>query len=156
MIEENHSPPRSIFGIRVKPLIIVITFLISLLVVFDRFDVVNYFNNTLSITTSENPPSQSETGYAGREIVATPEMVAKAMEELRVKKLAQIESSQSPISGDIFYYIIDLKSGGDLEAMDVIIEPDTVTLSSSNGISTTIPRESIKDIRRFKLPSIEE
>lgn len=156
MIEENHTSPRSIFGVPVKPLIIILIFLISLLIVFDRFDVNLFLSKTISKKTSEETPSQSETGSADREILATPEMIAKATKEVTAKKLEQIESSQSSMAEGRFFYIIDLKSGGDLEAMDVIIKPDRVTISSSNGISTTIPRDSIKDIRRFKLPPIEE
>jgi hypothetical protein len=156
MNERNHTSPRSIFGIPVRPLIIILIFLISLLIVFDRFDINLFLSKTISKKTSEEYSSQSETGSADREIVATPEMIAKATKEVTAKKLEQIESSNSPMAEDRFYYIIDLKSGGDLEAMDVLIKPDSVTISSSNGISTTIPRNSIKDIRRFKLPPIEE
>lgn len=156
MIDENHSPPLSIFGVPIKPLIITIIFLISLLIVFDRFDINLFLSKTISKITSENTPSQSETGSADSEIVATPEMIAKATKEVTAKKLEQIETSKSPMAEDRFYYIIDLKSGGDLEAMDVIIKPDSVIISSSNGISTTIPHDSIKDIRRFKLPPVQQ
>lgn len=156
MIEEKHTSPRSIFGVPIKPLIIILIFLISLLIVFDRFDINLFLSKTISKKTSEDTSSQSETGSADREIVATPEMIAKATKEVTAEKLEQIESSKSPMAEDRFYYIIDLKSGGDLEAMDVIIKPESVTISSSNGISTTIPRDSIKGIHRFKLPPIEE
>lgn len=156
MIDENHHPPLSIFGVPVKPLVIIIIFLVSLLVVFDRFDVDLFENTLISTEQAEDTSNAPVTGSDSREIVATPEMIAKATKELTAKKLEQIESSTSPMPEDRFYYIIDLKSGGDLEALDVIIKPDSVTISSSNGISTTIPRDSIQEIRRFKLPPVQQ
>lgn len=155
MIEE-HRPPISIFGIRLKPLIIVIIFLFSLLIVFDPLDFKRFVSDYRPFPPPEKATEKITPDQNINDIVATPEMISKAMKEIQLEKVQQIETKENVLPEDRFFYIIELTTGGTLKAMDVVMEPDEVIILSSSGIRTVIPRNSVKKISRFKLPPLQQ
>lgn len=155
MIEE-HRPPISIFGIRLKPLIVFIIFLFSLLIVFDSLDFKRFVSDYRPFPPSEKATEKITPDQNINDIVATPEMISKAMKEIQLEKVQQIETKENVLPEDRFFYIVELTTGGNLEAMDVVMEPDEVIILSSSGIRTVIPRNSVKKISRFKLPPLQQ
>ena len=115
------------------------------------FDLISRFQVSTNIHVPEGS-SSSSIKTKDDHIVATPEMISEAMQELKIKKMQEHETAESQPETFRNYYIIELYSGGDLEASDVVIRPDTVTITSDSGIETIISRNSIKDIRRYQIP----
>lgn len=145
---QRQNPPLTLFGISVKGLIAALVFLVTLLVVFDQIDITSMLSDTISLSQKKdaNRPGQEA------DIVATPEMISKAMNEVRADKKRALEKIETASPTDRFFYIVELSNGGDIEASDVTIEPESVTVFSPSGIETVIPRTTIKKIRRYKLP----
>jgi hypothetical protein len=147
---QRHNQPVTLFGISLKGLITALVFLVTLFVVFDQVDMKSMFSETISSIqkkqNDDNQPGHEDT------LVATPEMVSKAISEIRASKKHDHEKTDTVSPTDRFFYIVELYNGGDIEASDVTIEPELVTIISKSGIETVIPRTTIKKIRRYKLP----
>ena len=145
---QRQSPPLTLFGISMKGLITILVFLVTLLAVFNQIDITSMLSETMSLT------EKKDDNHSGQEadIVATPEMISKAMNEVRAGKKRALEKTDTVSPADRFFYIVELNSGGDIEASEVTIEPQSVTIFSQSGIETVIPRTAIKKIRRYKLP----
>ena len=147
---QRHNQPFTLFGISLKGIITTLVFLVTLFVVFDQLDMKSMFSETISTIqkkqNDETQPGQEDT------LVATPEMVSKAISEIRASKKRDHEQTDTVSPTDRFFYIVELYNGGDIEASDVTIEPELVTIISKSGIETVIPRTTIKKIRRYKLP----
>ncbi len=147
---QRHNQPFTLFGISLKGIITTLVFLVTLFVVFDQLDMKSMFSETISTIqkkqNDETQPGQEDT------IVATPKMVSKAISEIRASKKRDHEQTDTVSPTDRFFYIVELYNGGDIEASDVTIEPELVTIISKSGIETVIPRTTIKKIRRYKLP----
>lgn len=147
---ERHNQPITVVGVPLKGIITTLVFLTLLFAVFDPFD----FQSTISDVVSSSQEKEQDADQSRQEnnIVATPEMISKAANEIRAEKIADYERSENVSPTDQFFYIVELSNGGDIEASDVTIEPDRVTIVSRSGIETIIPRTTIKNIRRYKLP----
>ncbi len=143
----RHNPPLTIFGISVKGLVSTLVFMATLLVVFNQIDITSMLSDTISLTQKkdDNHPGQEA------DIVATPEMISEAMNEIRAGKKLALEKIETVSPTDRFFYIVELYNGGDIEASDLTIEPESVTIFSPSGIETVVPRTAIKKIRRYKL-----
>jgi len=139
--------PAAIFGIRIKTLVIVLVFLAALLLAMNRSEIVSLFNADTFIRQQEPTP-----GSAPREIVVDEKMLSAAMQEVQAQKLAEMEAGDGSIPTDRFFFIVELVSGGDLEGVELTIEPDHVILVSEGGTSTTIKRTDVQEIHRHKLP----
>ncbi len=157
-MKEDDSGPRTLFGIRIKAIIIVIVCAALLLIVVNRSE----FDSLLQMTGLDKslvvPASVAPTTNSKNrgDIVVDRQMLEEAMQSVQLEKLAELESRDSTMPTNRFFYIVELHSGGDLEGIDLTIEPDLVTLVSEGGTETTIARTAIKDIKRFKLPPLEE
>jgi len=149
-MNEEHTPPRTVLGIPVKILLIVVVLLLGLFVVSDRLDM-NGLLETFNSSRPDSAPVEKSVTGAENEIVATPEMIKRAAEEVQTEKLKELESAENILPTDRFFYVIELVNGKDLEAVDLTVQPDTVILTSAGGTVTTIPRTSVKKINRFKL-----
>jgi len=151
---ERQNPPITLFGIPLKGMITTLFFLVTLFVVVDPLDFKTMFSDKISLVQKEQHGEyQSEKDNT---IVATPEMISKAMNEIRTNKILDYEQTDNVSPTDRFFYIVELHNGGDIEASDVTIEPDLVTIVSRSGIQTVIARSTIKKIRRYKLPDPEQ
>jgi len=151
---ERQNAPITLFGISLKGMITTLFFLVTLFVVFDPFEFKTMLSEKISLVQKEQRGgNQSEMDNT---IVATPEMISKAMNEIRTNKIPDYEQTDNVSPTDQFFYIVELHNGGDIEASDVTIEPDLVTIVSRSGIQTVIARSTIKKIRRYKLPDPEQ
>lgn len=156
-MKDNDSAPYSIFGIRVKTLIIVLLFAACLLVVVNRSEMESLLQTTTIDGVQDSTPAGQNGPQPGApHLEVDEEMLSRAMQEVQVEKLSQLESQNSSTPTDRFFYVIELVSGGDLEGIDLKIEPDHVILESEGGTETTISRTAIKKIHRFKLPPSQE
>lgn len=147
---KKNTGPAAIFGIRIKSIVVGSMFLIALLAVINRDEFLALFNrnNFLEQTSQE----QTGQNVPERDIVVDQKMLSDAVQQVQAEKLAELESRNSSIPTDRFFYIVELVSGGDLEGTDLTIEPDQVILISEGGTSTTINRADVKEIHRHKLP----
>jgi hypothetical protein len=151
---ERQNAPITLFGIPLKGMITTLFFLLTLFVVFDPLKFKTMFSEKISLVQKEQRgENQSENDNT---IVATPEMISKAMSDIRTNKILDYEQTDNVSPTDRFFYIIELHNGGDIEASDVTIEPELVTIVSQSGIQTVIARSTIKKIRRYKLPAPEQ
>ncbi len=151
---ERQNAPITLFGIPLKGMITALFFLVTLFLVFDPFEFKTMFSEKISLVQKEQGVgNQSEKDNT---IVATPEMISKAMNEIRANKILDYEQTDNVSPTDRFFYIVELHNGGDIEASDVTIEPELVTIVSRSGIQTVIARSTIKKIRRYKLPDPEQ
>ncbi len=152
-MKNEESAPLSIFGIRIKTIIILILFLGLLLVVVNRSEIESLLSSSRKVLQQKADSSQETGEQSGdNHIVVDQEMLSRAMQEVQVEKLTELESQDSTIPTDRFFYVVELVSGGDLEGIDLTIEPDYLTLVSENGTETTIKRTMVSRIQRFKLP----
>ena len=154
----DDSGPRALFGIRIKTIIIVTACSALLLIAINRSEIdsllqMTGLDKTLMPPAGINPITDSE---KSGDIVVDQQMLEEAMQSVQLEKLAELESRDSTIPTNRFFYIVELHSGGDLEGVDLTIEPDLVILVSEGGTETAIARTAIKDIKRFKLPPLEE
>lgn len=147
---KKSTGPAAIFGIRIKSIVVGSMFLIALLAVINRDELLALFDRDNFIEQT----SQDQTGQnvEERDIVVDQQMLSDAVQQVQAEKLAELESNSSSIPTDRFFYIVELVSGGDLEGIDLTIEPDQVILISEGGTSTTINRADVRDIQRYKLP----
>ena len=129
-----------------------------LLIVINRSEIDSLLQMT-GINRSLSPPAGIESvdkAQSSGDIVVDRQMLEGAMQSVQLEKLAELESRDPTTPTNRFFYIVELHSGGDLEGVDLTIEPDQVTLVSAGGTETTIARTAIKDIKRFKLPPLKE
>lgn len=156
-MKNSESPSHSIFGIRVKSIVVVLLFLTILLVVVNRSEIESLWQATSLEKVKESVPAIKNTVQPDTpHLEVDQDMLSKAMQEVQVEKLSQIESQNSSIPTDRFFYVVELVSGGDLEGIDLVIEPDQVILVSEGGTKTTLSRSAINKIHRYKLPPSQE
>ncbi len=152
-MKNERSAPLSIFGIRIKAIIILMLFLAVLLVVVNRAEIESLLSSSGKDQQQKAGTFQEADEQAdGKHIVVDQEMLSRAMQEVQVEKLTELESQDSTIPTDRFFYVVELVGGSDLEGIDLTIEPDYLTLVSENGTETTIKRTMVSRIQRFKLP----
>ena len=156
-MKNEHSPPRSIFGIRIKTIVVLTLFSSVVLVAVNRSEIESLLKR---LPIGEQQRSEVADGMDestnSNHLVVDQEMLARAMQEVQVEKLTELESGDSTIPTDRFFYVVELVSGGDLEGVELTIEPDYVTLVSEGGTKTTIERTMVSKIHRFKLPPSSE
>lgn len=146
----KRTGPAAIFGIRIKSILVFAVFLATLLAVINREEILSLINPDNS--TEQTNSDQAKQVGEEQDFVIDQEMLSNAMKEVKADKLAELESDDGAIPTDRFFYIVELVSGGDLEGIDLTIEPDHVILISQGGTSTTIKRTEITNIQRHKLP----
>lgn len=156
-MDYEESPPLSIFGIRIKTILIVLLFITMVLVAVNRSEIESLLHN-LGISELQKTERSEDTGTISEDshIVVDQEMLSKAMQEVHVEKLTELESQDSTTPTDRFFYVLEIVNGGDLEGIDLTIEPDYVTIVSEGGTKTTIKRTMVRKIHRFKLPPSSE
>jgi hypothetical protein len=145
------AQPVTVFGIPIKP---VLFFAVIAGIVLTDIDYHRIIESSGKLTFTEQQGTdsgQSSTGMP-RDIVATPEMIARARQKIEAARRHERENALHPGAADRFYYIVELYSGGDLESAELTIHPDRVFLTSASGIKTVIDRRSVKNIHRIKLP----
>lgn len=156
-MNSEDSPPRSIFGIRIKTILVLLLFCIIVLAAINRSEIESLLQ---SLPIGEQQQTKVADGTDDNadvnHLIVDQEMLAKAMQEVQVEKLTTLESGDSTKPTDRFFYIVELVSGGDLEGVELTIEPDSVTLISEGGTTTTIKRAMVSKIHRFKLPPSSE
>lgn len=143
----------TIFGVSLRGIIVTIIFLMVIFVVIDPLEMRSDISNKLPGLTNYLEPDDHDSRKDSH-IDATPEMVSEAMRELRNAKALEHESTTNDLPTDRFFYIVELHNGGDIEASEAKIESESVTIISTSGIETVLPRSSVKDVRRYKLPAI--
>ncbi len=156
-MNNEDSPPHSIFGIRIKTILMLVLISVIVLVAVNRSEIESLLQS-LPIGEQQNTEVADEMidKGDGNHLVVDQEMLARAMQEVQVEKLTEIESEDSTIPTDRFFYVVELVSGGDLEGIELTIDPDYVTLVSEGGTKTTIDRTMVSKIQRFKLPPSSE
>ena len=156
-MNNEDSPPRSIFGIRIKNILVLMLISIIVLAAVNRSEIESLLK---SLPVGEQQKSkvadEMNENADSNHLVVDQEMLARAMQEVQVEKLAELESGDSSIPTDRFFYVVELVSGGDLEGIELTIEPDYVILVSDGGTKTTIERTMVSKIHRFKLPPSSE
>ena len=150
---EEESPPLTIFGVRLKTILVLAVISLIVLVAVNRSEIESLLRR-VPIGEQQNTELKGENDDKsdGNHLVVDQEMLARAMQEVQVKKLSELESGDSLIPTDRFFYVVELVSGGDLEGIELTIDPDYVTLVSEGGTKTTIERTMVSKIHRFKLP----
>ncbi len=145
----EHRPPLSVFGIPVKLIVCGVVIMIGILADFDsriRHDAITRF-------TPPQHEAPSATTSGERNLLITPEMIEQARREIIMNRLAQQEFAVPDDPTDRFLYQIELHSGGTIDTFDLTIRPQEVIVLSPSGVQTSLPREAIKQIHRFKLPA---
>ena len=150
------SPPRSIFGVRIKTILVLVLFSVIVLAAVNRSELESLLKSIPIGEHQQNVADGTNENADGDHLVVDQEMLARAMQEVQVEKLTELESGDSAIPTDRFFYVVELVSGGDLEGTELTIEPDRVTLVSEGGTKTTIERTMVSKIHRFKLPPSSE
>lgn len=145
----DSSGPAAVFGIRIKSIIIVIVFSAVLLVAVNWSEITSHFNDDNVIRQAME---QAEQNTEKQHIIVDEEMLSNAIREVQNEKLAELETSNGSIPTDRFFYVVELISGGDLDGVDLTIEPDQVVLLSEGGTRTTIKRTDVQKVHRYKLP----
>ena len=150
---EEESPPLTIFGVRLKTILVLAVISLIVLVAVNRSEIESLLRR-VPIGEQQNTEvkGKNDDKSDGNHLVVDQEMLARAMQEVQVKKLSELESGDSLIPTDRFFYVVELVSGGDLEGIELTIDPDYVTLVSEGGTKTTIERTMVSKIHRFKLP----
>ena len=162
MLEEfdmnrEDSPPRSIFGIRIKTILILVLISLMVLVAVNRSEIESLLQSLpMGAQKKTEVLDGTDDKADGNHLVVDQEMLAKAMQEVQVEKLTELESGDSTMPTDRFFYVVELVSGGDLEGIELTIDPDFLTLVSEGGTKTTIERTMVSRIHRFKLPPSSE
>ena len=155
-MNSEDSPPRSIFGIRIKTILVLVLFSIIVLAAVNRSELESLLKSIPIGEQQQNGADGINENADSNHLVVDQEMLARAMQEVQVDKLTELESGDSTIPTDRFFYVVELVSGGDLEGTELTIEPDQVTLVSEGGTKTTIERTMVSKIHRFKLPPSSE
>ena len=153
-MNKNDSGPLAIFGIRIKTIVVLFVFGALLLVAINRSEIMSLLKSPGIVTEqSGSMIDQAEDQATGQNhLVVDQEMLTRAMREVQVEKLAELESKDSAAPTDRFFYVVELASGGDLEGVDLTIEPDQVILISAGGTKTEIDSSLVEKIHRYKLP----
>ncbi len=139
------------FGIPIKPVLFFAVLAGIVLTDIDYHRIIESYE-TLPFTGQPGTSSGQSSTTMPQDIVATPEMIARARQKIEAARRGERENAPHPAPSDRFYYIIELFSGGNLEAAELTIRPDRLILTSASGIKTVIDRRSVKKIHRFKLP----
>ena len=155
-MNSEDSPPRSIFGIRIKTILVLVLFSIIVLAAVNRSELESLLKSIPIGEQQQNGADGINENADSNHLEVDQEMLARAMQEVQVDKLTELESGDSTIPTDRFFYVVELVSGGDLEGTELTIEPDQVTLVSKGGTKTTIERTMVSKIHRFKLPPSSE
>jgi hypothetical protein len=146
------TPPLSVAGIPLKPLVFI--GIVLLIVLADiRCARIGDIGTRLIFDSIDRRTPSTPADLTPNDIVATPEMITRAQLGIIAARIAEQENSATADPDDRFFYIVELHSGGDLESFDLTIRPDEIILHSAAGIRTVIPRESVKQIHRIKLPA---
>ncbi|MCB2214919.1 hypothetical protein [Desulfofustis glycolicus] len=145
------AQPVTVFGIPIKPVLFFAVIAGIVLTDIDYHRIIESSGKLPFTEQQETDSGQSSTG-GPRDIVATPEMIARARQKLEAARRDERENALHPAAADRFYYIVELYSGGDLESTELTIHPDRIVLTSASGIKTVIERRSVKNIHRIKLP----
>lgn len=157
-MQQDESGPRTILGIRIKAIVVLLVFLTVLMVVLNRSEIESLLLKTgidksLQFSrTVDQDASQSGENH----IVVDQKMLEEAIREVQMEQLGRIESGDAATPTDRFFYIIELHGGSDLEGVDLVIDPDYVTIVSEGGTETTVERAMVREIKRFKLPPSQE
>lgn len=152
-MNRKETSPLSIFGIRIKTIVTLLLFIAILLVAVNRKEIESLLTDLKIVPQQETEISQKTDDQSEENhLVVDQEMLSKAMQEVQVQKLTELESGDSTIPTDRFFYVVELVSGGDLEGIELTIEADSVILVSEGGTETTIERTMVSKIHRFKLP----
>jgi len=151
---KKRNPPITIFGVSLRGMIATIIFLLVIFVVIDPFEMRSDISEKLSALTNYLQHDDQGSNQDSH-IDATPGMVSEAMREIITTKALEHESTTNDLPTDRFFYIVELYNGGDIEASEARIESESVTIISTSGIETVLPRSSVKEVRRYKLPPIE-
>lgn len=157
-MKQDESGPRSIFGVRLKTILIFLIGSALLLIAINRSEIESLLqmigiDKGLSISSG---PDSTDPQNRENDIVVDQKMLQEAMQEVELEQLSRIESEEAAMPTDRFFYIVELYGGSDLEGIELIIEPDYVTIISGGGTETTIERTMVRDIKRFKLPPSPE
>lgn len=144
------AQPVTVFGIPVKPLLFLAVIAGIVLTDFDYHRIIES-SGKLPFTGPQGTDSERSSTVVPRDIVATPEMIARARQKIEAARREERENTLRP-AANRFYYIVELYSGGDLESAELAIHPDRIILTSASGIKTVIDRRSVKNIHRIKLP----
>ncbi len=145
------AQPITVFSIPVKPVLFLAVIATIVLTDIDYRRITESYE-MLPFTRQHGPESEQPSTAVPVDIVATPEMIARARQKIESARHDERENAPHPAATDRFYYIVELFSGGDLESVELTIRPDRVILTSASGIKTVIDRRSVKNIQRIKLP----
>jgi hypothetical protein len=145
------AQPITVFSIPVKPVLYLAVIATIVLTDIDCHRITESYE-MLPFTRQHGPGSKRPSTAMPVDIVATPEMIARARQKIESARHDERENAPYPAPTDRFYYIVELFSGGNLESAELTIRPDRVILTSASGIKTVIDRRSVKTIQRIKLP----
>ncbi len=153
-MNRDDSRPLAVFGIRIKTIVVLAVFGALLLVAVNRSEIESLLRPSGIVQQQTDSSTEKAENRSPEQthLIVDQEMLSKAMREVQVEKLAELESKDSSVPTDRFFYVVELTSGGDLEGVDLTIEPDQVILVSEGGTKTTIDANSVKKIHRYKLP----
>lgn len=147
---ETQNRQFSLFGIPLKLIITCSIFIAFLTIIVDPGEFTSFFDEHMITGSSQH--RGEDTNQKSKDIVATPDMVSEAINKIKAEKGREVEQSENISPTQRYFYIVELDNGGDIEASDVTIDPNLVTITSTSGIETVIARTAIKDIRRYRLP----
>ena len=148
--DDTQSAPLTIVGISLKYLLVVVIVITGLLLVFDNSEIDQLVERSLH-TLKLNSGEQSTANLKDRTISPTPEELARVMDQLREKKLQEIEQAPPPEPDGEHYYLIVLTNGTTLDAKHLVIQPDRIVLTSPSGIETILNKEDVSSISRHTL-----
>lgn len=157
-MKKDESGPRSVFGIRVKTVAIFLIFSAVLLVAINHSEIESLLDKS-GIDKSLSLPGRTDSIDQQKQenhIVVDQKMLDEAIKEVQLEQLSKIESGDGATPTDRFFYIIELHGGSDLEGVDLVIDPDYVSIVSEGGTKTTIARTTVKEIKRFRLPPSQD
>jgi hypothetical protein len=156
-MNREDPPPRSIFGIRIKTILMLVLSSLIVLAAVNRSEIESLLQSLPIGAQRKTVVIDEMDGKAdGNHLVVDQDMLARAMQEVQVEKLTELESGDSTIPTDRFFYVVELVSGGDLEGVELTIDTDYLTLISEGGTKTTIERTMVSKVHRFKLPPSSE
>ena len=152
---KHQNQPITILGVSLKAIVVISVFIALLTIVFSPVDFRSLSDHYLKLNqvTGSN---EKEDLPRNTHIEATPNMIADAIKEIQYEKKQEIEQTSNITKTARYYYVVELQSGGDLEASNVQISPESVTIISQQGITTVLPRSSVTDVRRYRLPDIQQ
>ena len=149
-MNQNNRPPLSIFGIRLRAILFVLVFLVVLLSLYNPHRLQQSFQGFLKNNEHQHDSTSPPAAVPDGEIVATPEMISKAVRQVHEEQARKYQSGQEAVV-KVNYYLVNLADGGSIEAESISIKPDQVTVVTAQGVKTVIPRENITKIIQLKL-----